>query len=61
VVRYRMNLDRPHLRRDPRTGEVLNDLLRAPGAGKTPVLTGQLFAAYGSVLPEPRPAAVARR
>jgi peptidoglycan DL-endopeptidase CwlO len=61
VVRYRMNLAKPSLRRDPRTGEVLNDLLRAPGARKVPVLTGQLFAAYGSVLPEPGPVAVTRR
>ncbi|PTL76917.1 CHAP domain-containing protein [Vitiosangium sp. GDMCC 1.1324] len=61
VVRYRMNLAKPSLRRDPRTGEVLNDMLRAPGAGKVPVLTGQLFAAFGSVLPESGPTAVARR
>jgi hypothetical protein len=61
VVRYRMNLAKPSLQRDPRTGEVLNDMLRAPGVGKMPVLTGQLFAAYGSVLPEPAPTAVARR
>ncbi|HYO71628.1 MAG TPA: CHAP domain-containing protein [Archangium sp.] len=65
VVRYRMNLAKPGLRRNPRTGEVLNDMLRVPGAGKMPVLTGQLFASYGSVLPESkpasRPAAVARR
>jgi hypothetical protein len=61
VVRYRMNLARPNLRRDPRTGEVINDMLRAPGAGKVPVLTGQLFVSYGSVLPEPGPTAVARR
>jgi peptidoglycan DL-endopeptidase CwlO len=51
VVRYRMNLEKPHLRRDPRTGEVLNDMIRAPGVGNPPVLTGQLFAAYGTVLP----------
>ncbi|MCP3101706.1 CHAP domain-containing protein [Myxococcus sp. K15C18031901] len=56
VVRYRMNLERPHLPRDPKTGEVLNDLLRSPGPQKDPVLTGQLFAAFGSVLP-PRPPA----
>lgn len=64
VVRYRMNLAKPGLRRDPRTGEVLNDMLRVPGAGKMPVLTGQLFASYGSVLPESKPTkptAVARR
>ncbi|MFE8599320.1 CHAP domain-containing protein [Archangium violaceum] len=67
VVRYRMNLAKPSLRRDPNTGEVLNDMLRVPGATKMPVLTGQLFASYGSVLPDPKPAkstkpaAVARR
>lgn len=61
VVRYRMNLAKPSLRRDPRTGEVLNDMLRVPGAGKMPVLTGQLFASYGSVLPESKSTAVARR
>jgi|SRR5215217_4129749 len=55
VVRYRMNLARPHLPRDPKTGEVLNDLLRHPGPNKDPVLTGQLFASFGSVLP-PSPA-----
>jgi hypothetical protein len=59
VVRYRMNLAKPHLRRDPRTGEVLNDMLRVPGVGQPPVLTGQLFASYGTVLPEPE--SVARR
>lgn len=51
VVRYRMNLARPHLPRDPKTGQVLNDLLRHPGPNREPVLTGQLFAAFGSVLP----------
>ncbi|MCE9671387.1 CHAP domain-containing protein [Myxococcus stipitatus] len=55
VVRYRMNLARPHLPRDPKTGEVLNDLLRRPGPNKDPVLTGQLFAAFGSVLPRAAP------
>ncbi|RKH26912.1 CHAP domain-containing protein [Corallococcus sicarius] len=61
VVRYRMNLARPHLPRDPRTGEVLNDMLRNPGPGQTHVLTGQLFAAFGSVLPSgtAKPVAVA--
>ncbi|NOJ79926.1 CHAP domain-containing protein [Myxococcus xanthus] len=52
VVRYRMNLERPHLRRDPKTGEVLNDMLRHPGPNREPVLTGQLFGGYGSVLPK---------
>ncbi|MCP3141902.1 CHAP domain-containing protein [Pyxidicoccus xibeiensis] len=51
VVRYRMNLDRPNLARDPKTGQVLNDLLRHAGPNREPVLTGQLFAAFGSVLP----------
>ncbi|MBF5043997.1 CHAP domain-containing protein [Aggregicoccus sp. 17bor-14] len=51
VVRYRMNLARPQLRKDPRTGEVLNDLLRSPGRGRPQALTGQLFAAYATVLP----------
>ncbi|RYZ38989.1 MAG: CHAP domain-containing protein [Myxococcaceae bacterium] len=63
VVRYRMNLARPHLPRDPKTGEVLNDMLRNPGPGQTHVLTGQLFAAFGSVLPagSAKPVAVAAR
>jgi hypothetical protein len=63
VVRYHMNLARRDVRHDPRTGQVLNDMLRAPGGRKAPVLTGQLFASYGSVLPEskPRPTSVARR
>ncbi|AGC45795.1 putative lipoprotein [Myxococcus stipitatus DSM 14675] len=67
VVRYRMNLDRPHLPRDPKTGEVLNDLLRHPGPNRDPVLTGQLFSSYGSVLPlspapkKPAPIPVALR
>ncbi len=55
VVRYRMNLDRPHLPRDPKTGETLNDLLRHAGPHRDPVLTGQLFASYGSVLPPAPP------
>ena len=61
VVRYRMNLARKDVRRDARTGLVLNDMLRAPGGGQVPVLTGQLFAAYGSVLPAPAPTSLARR
>ncbi|WP_223633094.1 CHAP domain-containing protein [Corallococcus sp. EGB] len=63
VVRYRMNLARPHLPRDPKTGEVLNDMLRSPAPGQPHVLTGQLFAAFGSVLPSGpvKPMAVAAR
>lgn len=60
VVRYRMNLARKSVRKDPKTGAVLNDVLRSPGPGRREVLTGQLFVAYGSLLP-PGPAAVARR
>jgi cell wall-associated NlpC family hydrolase len=51
VVRYQMNLAHPHLPRNPKTGEVLNDFLRHPGPNREPVLTGQLFASFGSVLP----------
>ncbi|RUO93645.1 CHAP domain-containing protein [Corallococcus sp. AB018] len=63
VVRYQMNLARPHMARDPKTGEVLNDMLRSPGPGQPHVLTGQLFAAFGSVLPSgpAKPMAVAAR
>ena len=51
VMRYRMNVDHPTLRTDPGSGRVLNDWLRgSTGAGKA-VLTGQLFAVYGAVLP----------
>lgn len=51
VVRYRMNLTHRTSRRDPRTGRAINDYLRAPGSGQKSVLTGQLFAAYGSLVP----------
>ncbi|XXF81054.1 CHAP domain-containing protein [Myxococcaceae bacterium GXIMD 01537] len=62
VVRYRMNLARKDVQRDPKTGQVLNDMLRPPGPGQKQVLTGQLFAAYASLLPSTAPAtAVARR
>ena len=61
VVRYRMNLRKPTVRVDPWTGVAVNDFLRTPGSGEKLVLTGQLFAAYGSLLPAvpPKPAAVA--
>ncbi len=63
VVSYRMNLARPRVARDPRTQQVINDTLRAPGPGKAFALTGQLFVAYASVLPvsPAAPVAVARR
>jgi cell wall-associated NlpC family hydrolase len=50
VVRYRMNLVRPHLHLDPASRKTLNDYLRIAGKQTHPVLTGELFAAYGSVL-----------
>lgn len=51
VVRYRMNLSRPSVHQDPVTHQALNDYLRTSGFGRREVLTGQLFAAYGAVLP----------
>jgi hypothetical protein len=51
VMRYRMNLERPALRTDPGTGRVLNDWIRGSTGKGQPVLTGQLFAVYGAVLP----------
>ena len=50
VMRYRMTVERPQLRTEPGSGKVLNDWLRGSGKGAA-VLTGQLFAVYGSVLP----------
>ncbi len=61
VVRYRMNVARKDVARDSRTGAVINDVLRPPGPGRRQVLTGQLFVAYGSLLPPPAPTAVALR
>lgn len=51
VVRYRMNLANPEVRRDPKSGRVLNDYLRNASTGQGALLTGQLFAAYATVLP----------
>lgn len=61
VVRYRMNLKRADEHRDGRSGVVLNDMLRVRGREPGPVLTGQLFASYASVLPEGGGQAVVRR
>ena len=58
VVRYRMNLNHPETRVDPQTGEVLNDALRTPGRERAGATTGQLFAAYATLLP---PSPMARR
>jgi len=51
VMRYRMNLERPGLRTDPGSGRVLNDWIRGSSGTGRPVLTGQLFAVFGAVLP----------
>lgn len=51
VVRYRMNLQHPSTHLDPATGVAINDYLRLPGPGHAEVLTGQLFAAYATLLP----------
>ena len=51
VVRYQMNPDKPSLRRDPETGKVLNDALRAGGKGRAVATTGELFVAFGALLP----------
>lgn len=56
VVRYRMNLQHRHQRRDP-SGKIWNDVLRAPGAGAE-VLTGELFVSFATLFP---PAQVAQR
>ncbi len=50
VVRYRMNLANPDVRRDPASGRVYNDALRHAGPGRREVLTGQLFAGYATLL-----------
>lgn len=49
VVRYRMNLGRPGIHRDAKSGDILNDYLRAPGPQSKVALTGELFAGYGSI------------
>jgi cell wall-associated NlpC family hydrolase len=61
VVRYRMNLAKPRVGKDPSSGKILNDTLRAPGSTKAFALTGQLFAAYANVLPSSKPVVVAQR
>jgi hypothetical protein len=49
VVRYHMNLDRRATHTDPKSGQRLNDYLRFARKGQK-VLTGELFAAFGSLL-----------
>ncbi len=48
VVRLRMNLDRPSVRRDPRTHRVLNHYLAGGRDGVPPRTTAQLFVSYAS-------------
>lgn len=49
IVRIRMNLRRPHDRTDA-SGTVINDYLRAAkDSDRGPVLTGELFRAFGSL------------
>ena len=49
VVRYRMNVGRPDAHATD-NGAILNDYLRPAGSAAR-VLTGQLFAGYGTLLP----------
>jgi hypothetical protein len=55
VMRYHMNLAQPAVHTDPHTGHVLNDYLRGSTGASRPVLTAQLFYAFGSVLPAEGP------
>lgn len=48
VVRYRMNLAKPRVRKDPKTGRVLNDYLRERGRNR---LAGELFAGFATLGP----------
>ncbi|HEY8212313.1 MAG TPA: hypothetical protein VIG99_32745 [Myxococcaceae bacterium] len=57
VVRYRMNLNHPDWRTNPESGEPINDYLRAAGLTASSLLTGQLFAAYATVLDGAEPVA----
>jgi len=52
VDRYRMNLRQPDIHKTA-DGRVINDYMRRKGSGDhqaTRYLTGQLFAAFGTVL-----------
>ena len=57
VVRYRMNPGKPSVRRDASTGKVLNDALRSSGRGRRVATTGELFVAFGALLPSSGPVA----
>ncbi len=52
IKRYRMNLQRPHIHKTAK-GRILNDYMRRKGRGdpkNMQYLTGQLFAAFGTVV-----------
>ena len=49
TLRYRMNLFHPHLRRDPKSGRVLNHALRFAERGRPARLAGELFHAFATV------------
>ena len=52
VERYRMNLQQPDVHKNDK-GRILNDYMRRKGTGDpetTRYLTGQLFAAFGTVV-----------
>lgn len=49
IVRSRMNLQNPRLRRDPQTGVMLNHVLRRDSRAGESATTGQLFAGFGRV------------
>jgi hypothetical protein len=57
VVRYRMNLNHPDQRTDPESGQPINDYLRSAARTPPSLLTGQLFAAYATVLDGAEPVA----
>lgn len=53
VVRDRMNLKKPHFRKDPRTGKILNSYLRRKrrsDPSNARYLTGELFESFGRIV-----------
>lgn len=50
ILRYRMNLARPNVRRDEQTKRTLNHYLRRAEGGQPAKTTAQLFVAYGTVV-----------
>lgn len=60
ILRYRMNLSKPDVRRDPSTGRTLNHYLRRAEGGEPAKTTAQLFVAYGTVVTGRAPLVAAR-